>query len=598
MTETKENKKGEFHQLPDDLQKLVFEIERDKIIKMDLNSGILPRKRILKSQDLYNQTQTYLDNNYKNISRDIIDFIIYDLYTRKRPLVEFWKIQLTFESLQRKYQNQPTFSIGKKKDPSPGEKINDVNEDSLGHSNSPTNLNFKELYTWLEENKWSYNIWISKLDRDHNKNCMGQMDPGGSAFQKLVTGYKLRFENQNTWETIVKKDQGLYWSWAMNINGYVRFWINDNLSWELFFDTLHKELEICNLTELELKEFIEVLKANDGKGDQLFFLETANLIGPRDVIEKHFNKACLVYKQTYYNGLYLSVLILIDKSKGPYEIEFKGPEGPTKKLQDITVRPFETVESLGRFEFLQNSNLQITSANNGMIQVLQQNMDQLKTSQINEDLLNDKFSKVESKLFGMEIQNELDQIQIIDLIQNKVWPRLKDNLTLIKNENDYEHSKVRQYLANLIASILNLDTNINNSITSSQTNIEDLVIQTSNDIRTDLSNKIDVLDQNISNRFDNLEKLVYSEFKQVKFRVKNSLYWILQKLDLIPGLTAKEIANELKVSQKAVYSYLKQLQDRNFIYSQSTKKTKKPGRPPAIFKLNLKTILKKLKGSD
>lgn len=595
MTESSEKKKLEFHQLPEDLQKLLFEIERDKIIEMDLNIGITLNPKILENPELYNQTIQYLDKNYKNISRDIIDFIIYHIYNRKNPLVDFFILNDKFQILQSKYK-EPIISTGKK-DPS-REKSNDVNEDSLHHSKPPTELNLKELYIWLDENKWSYNIWISKLDRDHNKNCMGQMDPGGSAFQKLVTGYKLRFENQNRWETIVKKDQGLYWSWAININGYIRFWINENLSWELFFNTLQKELEICNLTDLEFKEFIEVLKANDGKGDQLFFLETANLIGPRDVIEKHFNKACLVYKKTYYNGLYLPVLVQIDKSKGPYEIEFKGPEGPTRKLQDITVRPFETVESLGRFEFLQNSNLQITSANNGMIQVLQQKMDQLESTQISEDLLNDKFCKVESKLFGMEIRNELDQIQLFDLIQNKVFPKLKETLTEIKDDSSYERAQIRQSLINLIAQILNLDTNINNSITSSQNNIEDLVLQTSNDIRTDLSSKIDNLDKNISHRFDNLEKLVYSEFKQVKFRVKNSLYWILQKLDRIPGLTAKEIAKELSVSRKSIYSYLKQLQDKNLIISQSTKKSNKRGRPPAIFKLNLKTIVKKIKRSD
>ena len=102
----------------------------------------------------------------------------------------------------------------------------------------------------------------------------------------------------------------------------------------------------------------------DSEKKKLFYLETANLIGPREVIEREFNKACLVYKQVYFNGLYLPVRIEIDKSKGPYEIEFKGPRGPTQRLQEVTSNPFEVVQSVGVLDFKLDTAIDIGIDNN------------------------------------------------------------------------------------------------------------------------------------------------------------------------------------------------------------------------------------------
>ena len=210
----------------------------DKLVELDYDTGIKLNNKILENKEVYDQAILYIQNNYKNITKELILFLFRRLYDAKKPIVSFADFHHSYEYYRLRLRNSPEeitdTPISTAKEISSETKSNDISEVSDHHSD----LNLSELYKWLEEKKWEYCIWISKDDRDHNKNCQGQIDPDGVTFRKLVKGYGLTFSNQNGWETIIYKKAGLYFSWAINKNGHIRFWINEKLSWELLFRLL------------------------------------------------------------------------------------------------------------------------------------------------------------------------------------------------------------------------------------------------------------------------------------------------------------------------------------------------------------------------
>lgn len=167
----------------------------------------------------------------------------------------------------------------------------------------------------------------------------------------------------------------------------------------------------------------------------------------------------------------------------------------------------------------------------------------------------------------------------------------------LNNEGSIERTKIRDNLANLIVEILNLDTNIQGNLNETKKMVEDLFLDTSSEIQNvkeEIIQKIETSVELINKNIDNLKNYIFDEFTQVRSQVKNALYLTLRKLDQIPGLTAKKLSGELKVSQKTVYSYLNKLQDKNLIHSE-IKVSSGPGRSPKIFKLNLQKLIKIIK---
>lgn len=567
----------EFKDLPEDLKKLLINLQTDKLVELDYDTGIKLTNKILGNKGVYDQAILYIQNNYKNITKELILFLFSRLYDAKKPIVSFTDFYNTYEYYQFKFRNSPVEKtdtlISTAKEISSEAKNNDTSEVSVGHSE----LDLSALYKWLEEKKWEYCIWISKDDRDHNKNCQGQMDLEGVAFKKLVKGYGLTFSNQNGWETIIYNKDGLYFSWSINKNGICRFWINDNLSWELFFRLLHQRLKVCNLTNKELKELIECLK--DQEKSKLFLLETANLIGPREIIERDFNKACLIYKKAYFDGLYLPVEVKIDKSTGPYEIEFKGAEGPTRRLQDVTVRAFETVQSLSSMEFLIDSNLQISSATNELTHSNQGVLQSLQQQIISKEDVLVEFSELDGRLFNLDIKTD---IQHVELRQD-----FKNLLKGVKNNSD----NLGEAIILLDKGIQELKKNYDDVIFENiepvivgLSSVNQNVIKSKTEITKEIKNGVKEIRKDIKKVSDNLKEIIESNFKALRVRLKNNLYLLIRKLDTLPGVTAKELSNELKLSQKTIYLYLKKLQDKKLIISEIKKSTKK-GRPPRIFKL-------------
>ena len=286
----------------------------------------------------------------------------------------------------------------------------------------------------------------------------------------------------------------------------------------------------------------------------------------------------MIYKKAYFEGLYLPVEVKIDKSTGPYEIEFRGSEGPTRRLQDVTVRAFETVQSLGNIEFLLDSNLQIGSAtnelahnNNSLLQTLQQ---QIVSK---EDILVE-FSELDGRLFNLDIKTD---ILHVDLKQDlrELFKSIKsnsDNLGIFIQLFDEGLQELKEKYKDVIFE--NIEP-----LVDGLSSVNQNVIKSKSEITKEIKNGVKEIREDIKKVSDNLREIIDSNFKSLRAQFKNNLYLLLKKLDKLPGVTAKNLSNELKVSQRTIYSYLKKLQDKKLIISEIKKS--KIGRPPRIFKL-------------
>lgn len=570
------------------MKNLLLDYQNDKLIVIDFGVGIKLNTTLSGNKEVYDQANIFIENSYKKLKKSLINVIFNRLYNRKEQEIPFEKINQDYKYYKFQYNETPPevikpdsiISIGEKK-PKEKDKINDVSEVSKHHSK----LDLEGIRRYLDEKKWKYCIWISKLARDHNKDCRGQLDPDGVVFRKLIDSFGLTFLNQNGWEQIIYKKAGLYFSWAVNKTGWLRFWVHDYLSWELFFEHLQKKLEICDFTPEEFKEFIGVLEDSDKK--KLFYLETANLIGPSDIIDRDFNKACLIYKQVYFKGLYLPVKIEIDKSKGPSEIEFKGAHAPTRRLQDLTANTIEVAESLGVLDYKFDTTIDIGIANNEAIVNVGNGLQAIQM----------QVPKVEARVFNLDrkvvksIQNQKDLSKRLDLIRT-ILPKIQNELILASGRGALERAEIRHSLVQLIYHLLRIDSNFHEDNRKTQRLIEGAFLDTSTEINNAkdvLVKKLETLDSSIQKKFDDLKIYVEKEFKTLNSRVKSSLYLTLRKLDNLPDITAKKLAIELNVSRKTVYSYLKKLQDKKLIISE-VKKGSMSGRPPKIFKLNLDRV--------
>jgi len=583
------------------------------------------------------------------------------LYRRRDPIITFNWLPLDYESCKIRAEKSPVetkrTSPSTAKKNSQGSKKNDGSEVSGGHSNSflsgvsekvlehelgvnlpqslgsshDTKLDLDKLYEWLEKAKWEYCIWISTLNRDHNFNPRGKIDPNGSTFTKIVNGLKLHFKS-NTWSTIIYREDGIYFSWSMNSNGHMSFWLNEKLSLELFFRHLQEKLEPCNLTTKEFKALIEGIKHRNTenerkrlfklmtknefeklkeqldsiKDSEMQELETANIIGPAGIIARDFNQACLVCKKIFFKGLYLSVLIKIDKSKGPFEIEFIGPEGPTRRLQDVVSRALQTVESLGQLEFLLESSIEILCANN---ELLVNNSEKLDNIKANLESLQETDSKMHQQVQQLMPRQEL-------LCE---FSEIDAHLINLDYKTGLYHYDLKKDLSELFKRVLTNSLDLADFITSFDTELlklkeeykdafgefeEDVVtglntiqkdvLAAKSEVIEEIKNGVEVLKNDIKTSSDDLATLIKEEFQTLGEDIQNRMYRLLKVVKIVPKITAKELSTQLNISQKTVYKYLKKLQEKKLV-SSTKRSLKGRGRPSLVFSLPVHYLFKSTK---
>lgn len=423
-----------------------------------------------------------------------------------------------------------------------GETSSDIAEVSDPHVKTDR-LDLKRFYEYLQENKDAYCIWISKINRDHNINPTGKLATDGDIFKTLINKFNLKFSSKNGWATPIKKSKGNYYVVSIHRNGTVRAWINKNLSWELFLEHLKEDLKF--LTINQFKEFIECLMTSENK--QLFFLETANLIGPKDIIDRDFKDGCLVYKNVYHLGIYHPVLVKIDYSDREPEIEFQGSEAPTRKLQDITVRSFEVSQYLGHIEYLLDQNIDLNS-------YTYNNIKELKGTLLAKDDLLSELSEIQAKLFGLDIKDDVKKI-----INNENLKDLEANLRTVISamKGDLELNRTSNYkdivrLYDLIHTMGEIQRIIYESIEFKTENLLNELKESSDD-HLRVSNKYK---KDIYELLNSRERIISERLKEINNEITNQ---VTKKLNSLPD---KLIEKLLSSKNKSKLSLIKQFNKR------------------------------------
>lgn len=531
-------------------------------------------------------------------------------------------------------------------------------------------IDVEKLYEWLIKAQWDYSIWVSEINRDHNIQTIGKIDPESETFKKIVRGLNIEF-NGNTWTTIIHAHDGLYFSSSLNSNGFIRFWINEHLSLARFFKNLQDKLLPCHLEIKEFKELIETIgiteNGNFDERQRLFLLltendreklkeyltlirekgmqqlETANLIGPAHVIAQYFNKACLVCKNILYKGVYVPILIKVDKSKGPFEIEYFGPEGPTRRVQDAVARALSVANSLGEFERALEFLLEVGCANNalaaennallkahdkkfeniekGLIALQEQATSELtstyhdlglqqrlieklsnqekamgahyeRTSETLDDAVNgfnNAAQSFERTIRGVkeEFNTTRDHIQekfeILRFEMDLMKTDLATKLHSIAEQNIFNHHEINK-------KVDDLEININSKIDAKFSDFEAIINEKFENSRSDRKENLQVILETLNEKLgpalaDAVGPTIDNAIEAAGFIVRNNIIAHL----------ISDLQEELGKSRSSIYNYLKQLWEKGLLKRIIVKSNKK-GRPTTLF-LPLQFI-KKLKNKN
>ncbi|MFX1236332.1 MAG: winged helix-turn-helix transcriptional regulator [Promethearchaeota archaeon] len=362
------------------------------------------------------------------------------------------------------------------------------------------------------------------------------------------------------------------------------------------------------LSKEELEEFFTCLLFQQKNGHYFrredgTYIHLAHKIGPEDVVDEKLNKASVKIRFIDY-GRNPRVKVYVDKSKGPeIEGEFDNPEG--KDLFDSITRGAIVAGNIsGIHEQLNDVDSDLNylmnmSSNSGQtLQLLQQ-----KINTNHQDAIS-FLSEIEAHRYNSEITQDIHHADITKRLEiiKKQFPELKEMVSQFYSNQSSENKILRESLIKLIVSLLNFDTDHKNDLENQssflESKIEQVFLDTSSEIHNAKNETIkeiygarDEIVQTLNDRFDSMSDIINKEFKSVRFRIKNALYLILRKLNNCPGMTVKSISQDLKVSQKTVYSYLKKLQDKDYITSVKTSSSGR-GRPPKLFKLNRKKLFK------
>ncbi len=630
-----EAKKITFDILPEELQFLLSELQKKHIIKWDHEGFSFQLSRYEQhANEIINKfpKQTSEYNFMQNLVREIQEntdnrhgYIINNkVHYSYEDLLPLWELEQPSETANITPDEDEIETII-----SGGEDSESQDEDDLGGGSARSDphlfvpkrhstIDTEDLYEYLREEQWAYCIWISKTDRVHNLQAKGRLDEEGSVFRKIQHGLNLEFSPKNGQCYVVHAADNLGFSWQLSQHGYMHFWFDDSCSWELLIKYLKDKLDQCNLTQEEFALLLEELKTANTEEEETLF-EVANDIGPDNVIEQFFNKSALIYHTVPYEGKFYDVLVKIDKSKGPYEIEFIGPEGPTRNLQDLTVRPFEVCQSLSQFQFIIQNLVESTVRTQHAVhrtyklsEKVFENTEEIKLGLEGQDTQleniqntvisnGDTMQVLQTKMDTMEDQSEIvNQIKTkITRIYRELRPSQDTSvLTTLAQET--------QTVANTLTQLIEAQTDIKDTqlqkTEKEHEQTRDLVIDCTRDLhqnitdsKEDIITKLDDLDESFNTKFDNFQQYITSEFASTRSEVRNSLYLILRKLDKVPARTASELQEELNVSKRTVYNYLNKLRKHGLI-QESKEKRKTKGRPATQFIINFKKLVKKLKG--
>ncbi len=623
IIDKKSKKDPDFLNLEEDLKKVLLSLKQNKFIQINYSSGVKLNLNILNNKELFHQAINFINHNYESLEQRFC-LVIIRLLKFSKSLLGFAKISDIYEFEKFRSSNgndsKPKFPVEKQKSDK-GEIIDKFggskpDRSNLGVSgrgvefheniNDIPNYNFPELQ---RERLEYYGIWISQVALRHFQSLKVRLDASGSIFQKIETHFNPSYNTKNNYTAISKdekKNLGICFSFHFTKYGYLRLHVSmpkEERDIERFVKDFFNIFKLkVGLTDEEIIELMESLYL-ERKNELAFKIHEARGIGPKKTIDEKFKGAKIKVTEVHWFGQpeYKAGIDYSDLMK-PH-IEAEGPADQVCRFMGLTAGIPEMVSNLTDIR-------EVGYRTRNEVNVNTQGIGQLSRMVMPKEDVLAEFSEIDAKMGIYDLNQEIRHVETKQLFKEAIKGILNNSnnlgqtlLTLdesLKEVKDELKQDLLEFEGDVVTG-LNL---INSNVDNTRKKMVSIVDNTKNDVnsnvdntRNHLSNKIDGLEKNIVSRFDSQDKFLAAEFKNIRFRIKNSLYLILRKLEKVPGMTAKKLHSELKVSKKTLYNYLKILQDKKLIVPVK-KISNSRGRPPNVFRLNFKTIYKKIKGAD
>lgn len=539
-----------------------------------------------------------INTNYKGVIKELNLFFFRELYDRKIPILSFSRINESHEfykSYFKKSRSEPTkttISTGKK------DKISDEISGSSGESHPVSvglgsregegldSVKLCDLPTdyipeVIQKRKNDFGIWISKVALRHFESLKCKLAIDDPIFQKIETYFIPsygEYSDKNSWATPIdnekKKELGICFGFQFTKYGTVRIHLSGQKDIE-YFTTDFFEVFSKMLDDSEIVKFLEMLIL-ERKEKPVFYVHDARHIGPKEIVDKEFKGAHIKVNEVHWFGkIKWDARIDYSEPMKPH-IEGEGPMaqvGNFMKLIDGSPEFIANLSELRELNYRTGDTTQEIYKGVGLLSDLVLEVKEWqKDKDFNDDLLFQEFQDFQgnikdiAELLKLKTDNEKIQTEILKNFNNAL--ELGFDEIGVKIED--------LYVADIVPSLKLLETKVDEN--------HDKIID-------ELKEHTDTLKNEIKESSDEIKELIESEFETIGQQVKNNLYLMLRKLNALPGQTAKELSKELGKSQKTIYSYLKKLQDKHLIISQSSKKTSSRGRHARCFKV----IYQKLK---
>jgi len=430
----------------------------------------------------------------------------------------------------------------------------------------------------LPEGKEDFGIWIStnKLDHVHTWNGKFNLtDPEeGSLWTILEREFNPEY-NATGWAYPIREENDYLLKIHLHKNTYrhigtVRIFIERFFNPEIIFQENYFRI-FHFFTPEQHKSFLEELQ-NEKNNNPLFYVELANAIGPKHVVDEKFKKAHLKCYLHNGKGGNAWVDITIDYSLNRPEIEFKGPYLPTANLRDVTTEPARFVDSVLFMEANhQRRNRQLSS----------------------------RLGVIDSNIYSNG--QILQQIpQQLDFVYNDIAGLLTKQEIL----QDLHFVNLEEYLKGSFKSSIGVLNGMNNNIGllgHSLKHFYNFVDAGLDTVKVEVSDQLNTLQENISDQFrdlkSDLKDFITKEFSTFRKDFVNNLYLVLKKIHDLPEITSRELISKLKsqleVSEGTLYRYLRKLEEQGLIASFKVKTSRRIKR---AFKLSnkIKKLIKKL----
>lgn len=632
-TNNEKRKCFRFQDLPDKLERFLFDLEQDKVIKIKMDTGLEIRKQEYFFKAISNHLKNHPEHeNLLNfIEQKIISGSSYIFFNDLAP------IQNTPTSTPKKDSSQDDQKGGSSGGSHPSFVVGKGSSKPLGPFSEDVRVTpLDRIPERIKKRQRDIGVWISKTGLDHVLRWNGKLDltepEEGQVFDKLIEGLGIDQFNKTGWAYPIKKADGyclkvhVHRSEKRLVNqvkkvGTVRVILQQHLDIQLILEHYFKIFHFLDQKEhaILLNTFVD--ERDPKKSDRLFYTHLANAIGPRQTVDEKLKGGEISIYMRDGAGGKTHVDVIVDYSHGP-EIEHQGAMDPSSLVRDLTVDSAKSADTLMGMKYqhkhMIEDNREIIKNQYGFSDELDilstqtydngQTLVQVQQQQMPRQELQAEFSETNARIFGLDIKTDIHHVELKELFKSQIKASLQvsrntkdindnlmdvnDNIELVNKSQeellltfDKAFQEVKEDLQSREADTLNGLNTVDKNVKKVDENVDKT--------RKEISKKIEILDKNINKRFDDLEGFIEDKFADFKRKAKDWLYLIFKKLDKVQGLTIKKMQEFTGAPRSSLYYYLKKLREQKLITAEDAD-PEGPGRPPKLYKFT-KKLLKQIK---